>query len=162
MSKITYADKVALNENPNVADVNKIKADDLNEIKNVVNANDDNIMKIAGKILYKNPSGSNTTITLNDAISNYSYLEIYGFEIQGQSQVYTKYDTSSGKNINLYSIIVLQTGNLIRIAAQSYTPSGTALTIESTKTGHANIFDKVINEQNSTGDIKITKVIGIK
>lgn len=41
MSKITYTDKVTLNENPNVADVNKVKADDLNEIKNVVNANDD-------------------------------------------------------------------------------------------------------------------------
>ena len=41
MSKITYTDKVALNENPSVADVNKVKASDLNEIKNVVNANDD-------------------------------------------------------------------------------------------------------------------------
>lgn len=43
MSKITYTDKVTLNENPNVADVNKVKADDLNEIKNVVNGNDDNV-----------------------------------------------------------------------------------------------------------------------
>ena len=41
MGKITYQNKVTLNENPNVADVNKVKADDLNEIKNVVNANDD-------------------------------------------------------------------------------------------------------------------------
>ena len=40
MSKITYTDKVTLNENPNVADVNKVKASDMNEIKNVVNAND--------------------------------------------------------------------------------------------------------------------------
>ena len=51
MSKITYADKVALNENPSVADVNKVKADDLNEIKNVVNENDANIMKINDKLL---------------------------------------------------------------------------------------------------------------
>ena len=36
MSKINYADKVTLNKNPNVADVNKVKADDLNEIKNVL------------------------------------------------------------------------------------------------------------------------------
>ena len=47
MSKITYSDKVTLNENPNVADVNKVKADDLNEIKNVVNANDDNVGDLA-------------------------------------------------------------------------------------------------------------------
>ena len=47
MSKITYTDKVTLNENPNVADVNKVKATDLNEIKNVVNANDDNVGDLA-------------------------------------------------------------------------------------------------------------------
>ena len=47
MSKINYTNKVTLNENPNVADVNKVKADDLNEIKNVVNANDDNVGDLA-------------------------------------------------------------------------------------------------------------------
>ena len=47
MSKITYTDKVTLNENPNVADINKVKANDLNEIKNVVNANDDNVGDLA-------------------------------------------------------------------------------------------------------------------
>nr|DAQ91809.1 MAG TPA: hypothetical protein [Caudoviricetes sp.] len=41
MSKITYTDKVALNINQDVADVNKCNATDLNEIKQVVNENDD-------------------------------------------------------------------------------------------------------------------------
>ena len=41
MSKITYTDKVPLYENTDIADINKVKADDMNEIKNVVNANDD-------------------------------------------------------------------------------------------------------------------------
>ena len=50
MSKITYTDKVTLNENPNVADVNKVKADDLNEIKNVVNANDDDLNEMNDKL----------------------------------------------------------------------------------------------------------------
>ena len=52
MSKITYTDKVTLNENPNVADVNKIKADNLNEIKNVVNANADDLNEINDKFNY--------------------------------------------------------------------------------------------------------------
>ena len=43
MSKITYTDKVALNINQDVADVNKCNATDLNEIKQVVNENDDNV-----------------------------------------------------------------------------------------------------------------------
>lgn len=42
MSKITYADKITLNENTSIADINKVKASDLNEIKTVVNQNDDN------------------------------------------------------------------------------------------------------------------------
>jgi len=36
---ITYTDKVALNDDPSVADINKCKASDLNEIKSVVNNN---------------------------------------------------------------------------------------------------------------------------
>lgn len=36
---ITYQNKVALNENPNVADINKVKDSDMNEIKSVVNNN---------------------------------------------------------------------------------------------------------------------------
>lgn len=43
MAKITYENKVALNVNSDIADVNKCNATDLNEIKNVVNSNDDNM-----------------------------------------------------------------------------------------------------------------------
>lgn len=42
MAKITYEDKVALNVNPGIADINKVTVGDLNEIKAVVNTNDDN------------------------------------------------------------------------------------------------------------------------
>lgn len=38
MSKITYEDKVALNENADIADINKVTAGDMNEIKRVVNS----------------------------------------------------------------------------------------------------------------------------
>ena len=65
MSKITYTDKVTLNENPNVADVNKVKADDLNEIKNVVNANDDNVGDLAD---LKTHDVSNIVNAINELI----------------------------------------------------------------------------------------------
>ena len=42
MSKITYSNKVSLNPQPSIADINKCTADDMNEIKTVVNTNDDN------------------------------------------------------------------------------------------------------------------------
>lgn len=37
MSLITYEDKVALNENSQIADVNKVTASDMNQIKNAIN-----------------------------------------------------------------------------------------------------------------------------
>ena len=37
MSLITYEDKVALNENLQIADVNKVTASDMNQIKNAIN-----------------------------------------------------------------------------------------------------------------------------
>ena len=37
MSLITYEDKVALNENPQIADINKVTASDMNQIKNAIN-----------------------------------------------------------------------------------------------------------------------------
>lgn len=46
MAQITYADKVALNENPEIAAINKVSDDDMNEIKSVVNANYNNTIQI--------------------------------------------------------------------------------------------------------------------
>lgn len=43
ITKITYTDKQQLNANASIADVNKVKATDMNEIKSVVNGNADNI-----------------------------------------------------------------------------------------------------------------------
>ena len=50
MAKITYENKVALNVNSDIADVNKCNATDLNEIKQVVNENDDNTTNISNAI----------------------------------------------------------------------------------------------------------------
>ena len=59
MAKITFEDKVALNVNSDIADVNKCNATDLNEIKNVVNTNDDNTTNNSNAI--GNLSNLNTT-----------------------------------------------------------------------------------------------------
>ena len=63
MSKITYANKVALNENAEIPDINKITDDDMNEIKAVVNNNDDELITINTKLtniaeLIKSSQGS--------------------------------------------------------------------------------------------------------
>ena len=70
MSKITYSDKVKLNENPNVADINKVKADDLNEIKNVVNENDDNVGNLAD---LKTTDISSVVNAVNELVDKVNY-----------------------------------------------------------------------------------------
>lgn len=47
ISKITYADKVTLNENTGIDDINKVKASDMNSIKNVVNTNADELTDLS-------------------------------------------------------------------------------------------------------------------
>lgn len=46
MAQITYANKVALNVNPEIAAINKVQDTDMNEIKQVVNDNYNNTIQI--------------------------------------------------------------------------------------------------------------------
>ena len=45
--KLTYANKVAINENAEISDINKVTDNDMNEIKTVVNNNDDDMTTIS-------------------------------------------------------------------------------------------------------------------
>lgn len=76
MSKITYANKTALNENTGVADANKVNANDMNEIKTVVNANDDTM----NAMIVNEQSNSTTNTYSCDYINNcntYSTSEFF-------------------------------------------------------------------------------------
>ena len=87
MSKITYANKVAINENAEIPNINKITDDDMNEIKTVVNNNDDDMItintkltNITGQILWTNSNPTQAiseTINITLSSSNYDILEIY-------------------------------------------------------------------------------------
>lgn len=100
MSKITYADKVTLNENPNVADVNKIKADNLNEIKNVVNANNDNVGDLAN---LKTTDKSSVVNAINEIagqnnITTGSNSVKTGRKVDGKDEYIQKINVGPGPN----------------------------------------------------------------
>lgn len=82
MAKIQFEDKVALNENSNIPDVNKCKATDMNEIKSVVNGNDD----LVGNLRTLNTTDKSSIV---GAIN-----EVY------QSNVYSTDETVVGKWID--------------------------------------------------------------
>ena len=67
MAKITYTNKVALNENPEIADINKVKDTDMNEIKTVVNGLDDNIGTLSNLTTTNKTS---TVAAINELNSN--------------------------------------------------------------------------------------------
>lgn len=95
MSKITFTDKQALNENTNIPDINKVKDSDLNEIKEVINQTILNSLfgvyydswtssgtfnigdiVIYDAILYENLTGNNTATTPDQDSTNWQVVNI--------------------------------------------------------------------------------------
>lgn len=114
LSKITYANKSALNPQPSIADENKVTDANMNEIKSVVNnaidqvdANTTNIGNITGTILWTNPNPNNLFPAQSINLSNYGYdvLEIfyYDFNAEGKRNV-SSTRAKKGSNINLMAI----------------------------------------------------------
>lgn len=86
MAQITYTNKVALNENQEVADINKVNASDMNDIKSAININTPvgSIQMYAGSTA---PSG--WLICDGSAISRTDYADLF-------SVIGTTYGTGDG------------------------------------------------------------------
>lgn len=98
LSKITYTDKIALQENLTIADVNKITASDMNEIKTVFNA-----MVDAFGTLPKVVNNLTSTSTI-DALSAYQGKllldRLVALETNTDSLLSNKVDKVSGKQLS--------------------------------------------------------------
>lgn len=93
---ITFQDKVSLNTDPSIPEINKITDQNINDLKAGINTNETNINNLAGKILWTN-SNPNTafsaqTITLDESLANYDFYEIHFL-----SEIGTNEYLSSGK-----------------------------------------------------------------
>ena len=84
MAKITYEDKVALNVNSDIADINKVNASDLNEIKNAVNTNDKNTGELSN---LNTTNKSNLVGAINEVNNKFNYStseQVIGTWINGK------------------------------------------------------------------------------
>lgn len=171
MAQITYTDKVALNVNSDIPDINKVNASDMNEIKQVVNENETTMNRmivntqsnsqtntyscnyINGTVLYENQSGTTGNITLSDSVNNYRYIEIYYGTI-GSGINCVKIIPSITNNCNFTSFNI--TGGTTYIYSTQTTISGTSITITAYARGpiSAIAYDANFNS--------IFKVIGYK
>ena len=101
MSKITYANKVAINENAEIPNINKVTDNDMNEIKTVVNNNDDELITINTNLTNATTYSTTETVVGTWADGKPIYRKIYEFSNISPSD--TKY-TALGID-NLYRIV---------------------------------------------------------
>lgn len=127
MAKINFVNKVAVNENTNIPDVNKCKASDLNEIKEVVNQNDDNV----GNPANLNTTSKNVVGAINelDERNTYSIPEnVVGKWINGE-KIYRKIIQITMSNIattNTYQLGIKNLKTITKIYGIIQTPSNNA------------------------------------
>lgn len=137
MSKITYANKVAINENADIPNVNKVTDDDMNEIKTVVNNNDDElttintkVTNITGQILWSNsdPSGDFASQIITLSSSDYDVLGIYYYDYKvSKGMQYTQ--CLKGASFTLNSQVFVS-GNYFIVSRVFSRTSDTSFTVD--------------------------------
>ena len=103
MAKITYANKVALNTNSQIADINKVSDSDMNEIKAVVNNtyyadySNNNICTDANNAIetggyYTNSTTANLPLAAPRASSGFLDVKVhFGNDLNAVTQIWTRY-----------------------------------------------------------------------
>ena len=166
--QITYQDKVALNENTGIADINKVKADDMNMIKNIVNANQEDVGDISNlkteditsivnavnelvtnkEILYDSETGTTGNVPLSKPITNFKYIEIF-FHSDSNNHSNIKVDNPDGKSVALATYLY----------EKRVTISDNEITVNS---GLVSVITSNIQNTYGTNYILIDKVVGYK
>lgn len=112
--------------------------------------------------LYNNTSGSASTITLSSSAANYTYLEIFYCNNNGQEPQSIRVYNPNGQNISLYSIEPSETNIFFRTT--HYIISGTSIKPHGTALGYYAVQINTLSGHHSWGTnyIRILRVIGYK
>lgn len=176
MGKITYQNKVALNENTEIADINKVKADDMNMIKSVVNANQEDVGDISNlktedissivnainelvtnkEILYDSETGTTGNVPLSKTSTNFKYIEIF-FRSDSNNHSNIKVDNPNGKSVVLATYNNSDT--TLVLYEKKVTISDNEITVNS---GLVSVITSSIQNTAGTSYILIDKVVGYK
>jgi len=159
IQNITFGDKSDLTTT-SVADANKIKASDMNEIKSVVNNNATEMGDLYPVTLYSNASGDNGNITLSETAGNFTFLDIF-----------------YKSNDDVYQSVRVYEPNNKKVSLQMLRPTATSVSPFYMKSREISISNTSITSgfyvevyMNTNGEftilannyIYITKVIGYK
>ena len=158
--------------------INKVKAEDMNEIKSVVNGNYNEVGNITNLnttdkssvvnaineltpvVLYTNADGTVSTIsTLSDSVANYTYIEIYYGWIGGSfGLLSTRVHRPTSTNVNLSTSVL--NNSALYFADSQWTLSGTSIT--NTKGEYWRIQTNGTVTRATQNNVAIFKVIGYK
>lgn len=157
MSKITYTNKVALNENADIPNINKVTDNDMNEIKTVVNNNDDELTTINTNLM-------NATTYSTDEIRIGTWIDgkpIYRkvFD-RGTSIESFAHNISNISNIwinNDYSVRIHTSGNCIPLNGGTSSASLITSCYVNSTTVTINVFDSSISPSQVYVTLEYTK-----
>lgn len=158
MSKITYTDKVALNINPNIADINKVNDTDMNMIKNVVNANETKILlAISDTAPAECSLGDMYFNTTNNLIYTSTGTDTWGSTgvVPTENTIYVVIDTQTSYIYDGTTLISVGGGSGGIVVAPDTPTEDTILYIESTD---LDFQGDIVNDIYSTDEIKTNKV----
>lgn len=102
---------------------------------------------------------SNGTITLSQSASNFSYLEIFFTDNNGEKGGYTKLHSPYSAVIDLWIIEAGDSPNTY-IRRTYYTLSGTSLTPDTASAGYVRFSETAVSHNTGTNYIKITRILG--
>ena len=115
-------------------------------------------------VLYSNSSGNKGSITLEEAVSNYSYLEIFYCEDNSYpAHQSVRYSRDMGSRFDISSIEATSTSGYVYLRTSRYNVSGKSITFARSKyVTLASGTTPTVTESDSTTNnkFKITKVIG--
>lgn len=102
VQNITYDNKVALNTNPGIADVNKVTDNDMNEIKSVVNNNANELSSLTNIIypigsIYINTTGTNPSTFLGGTWESFGSGKVLVGQDTNDSDFDTLLETGGNK-----------------------------------------------------------------
>ncbi len=161
MAQITYENKVKINDNPNIPDINKVTDADMNEIKNVVNENyqeqqeiKKNIDELKPTILYENSEGVFEDFECSEELSNYDYLRIT-FTHQNM------HGTTIVPTISPFVVSCVEWANstTVQLGFASYNIDGKF--IKFNNGGYLNFSNASVSNQKNINQIRINKVEGL-
>ena len=116
---------------------------------------------IVGKVLY-NSSGEAGTISLNDSVANYTYIEIFYTDNNGNGNSSVKVYQANGKNVDLSTIEAGGTTGYTYIRRTGYDISTNSITPQTSNMGYVLIDGSTVSTVTGTNYLRITRVIGYK